>query len=138
MAKLKCPYIGSELDDFQQGGLHEAINKVVCANCHKGNPEVSCSDEDGKPECEGLAMMGIMENQIMHEGILFMRELVKVWSKIEDTEISCPVCKSHSMSLAIYWPSQILSDKQQHKDEDYWFCNGECQKWYKESECTKG
>lgn len=139
MAKLKCPSIGREIEEFSVGcGLNHEIQKIVCGNCSKDD-DISCNDEDGKPECDdGMAMMGIIENQIMHEGILFMKGLVKVWDKVEDTEISCSVCGSRSMSLAIYWPGKILEPSPIRPKEDYWFCNGECGKWYKESECIKG
>lgn len=136
MAKLKCPVIGEKLEDFSQGGLHEKINEYVCGGvCPK---DVSCNTEDGKPECEGLALMAIVENQVADEGILLMKGLVTMWGEASDTEISCSVCGSRSMSLAIYWPGQLLEPNPIRPKEDYWFCNGECGKWYKESECIKG
>jgi len=83
--KLECPMIGEELDDFGQGGLHEEINKYVCGGvCPKS---ISCNTEDGKPECEGLALMGIVENQVGREGILLMKGLVTMWGEPEEEKI---------------------------------------------------
>ena len=81
MAKLKCPIIGEELCDFGDGGLHKVINEHACHGCPG---YVSCNNEDGKPECEGLALMAIVENQVGYEGIKFMKELVKTWGEVKD------------------------------------------------------
>ena len=131
MTKLKCPFIGGEIEEFTVGcGLNREIQKVVCDNCGK-NDEISCNNGDGKPECEGHTMMGIMENQIAHEGIKFMKELVKIWSDVKDGEIICPVCASPTMQLVIYRPGQKPLGH-----GNYWFCNGACQRYFPESECT--
>lgn len=87
MTKFRCPFIGVEIEEFTIGsGLNKEIYKVVCGNREKTHKDkdISCSDEDGKPECEGLALMGIVENQIAHEGIKFMKGLVKAWGEVKD------------------------------------------------------
>lgn len=78
MAKLQCLQVGEEIEDFtQNGGLLQTLCKAVCDP--SGECSASCNNDDGGGECEGLAMMGIMENQIGHEAILFMKDLVKQW-----------------------------------------------------------
>lgn len=78
MSKLQCPQIGAEIEDFTQGcGLSHELSKIVCGK--SGECHAECNNDDGKGECDGSAIMGIIENQICHEAILFMKDLVKLW-----------------------------------------------------------
>lgn len=60
-----------KLEGFAQSGLFCLIGLKVCGNC---KAEEDCDD------CAGLAVLTHLENQIMDEGILFMKSLVKDWA----------------------------------------------------------
>jgi len=85
VAKLRHPIVSRALEDFQQGGLHEEVSSYVCGNCR---PRVTCDDKDGKPECEGLALMATIENQVSDSGIQYMKERLKAWGEIVEEKES--------------------------------------------------
>lgn len=74
MVNLNSPReFGGDLRRFAEGDLFNLLSGHVCGDCTMPSRE-DCDD------CQALAVLGHLENQIGEAGIRFMKELVEQWS----------------------------------------------------------
>ena len=77
--------IGYELEKFAESGLCDLISPAVCGEC-----EAPGCDEDENLQpiqmCAGQYVLAHIENQICHEGVKFMKQLVKEWRAAQKSD----------------------------------------------------
>ena len=64
-----------DLQGFAQEDLYNLLSDIVCGKCTAGDKEDEACDS-----CPAMAVTSHLENQIMTEGIAFMKLLVKEWA----------------------------------------------------------
>ena len=64
-----------ELEGFAQQDLYCLLSDIVCEKC-----TATKQDDEACSNCAAMAVTGNLENQIMTEGISFMKLLVQEWA----------------------------------------------------------